>query len=137
MSIQGRALLLGLALACPAVLPAQQVADPDFEPPIDTPEYQAGQGPEVIIDAAHLNFHTADGGYAAFARLLRRDGYDVASNTKPFTAESLAGVDILVIANAMHEQSEADWAPCPTSPLFRKQRLPRSRAGCEPAARCC
>jgi len=97
---------------------AQQVPDPGFAPAIEQPEYAAGAGPRVAIDAAHRNFHTADGGYGPFAKLLRLDGYQVVSNDEPFTVDVLAGIDILVIANAMHEQSEAAYAPLPTYSAF-------------------
>ena len=96
----------------------QQVPDPAFNPRLDKPEYAAGRGPMVVIDAAHLNFHTAEGGYAPFATLLRADGYRVSSNQEVFTAGSLARGDVLVISNAMHKQSEADWAPLPTLSAF-------------------
>jgi hypothetical protein len=102
---------------------AQQVADETFSPAIERPAYEAGRGPRVAIDQAHLNFHTADGGYAPFATLVRRDGYQVQSNRDPFTAGSLARADVLVVANAMHKQSEADWAPLPTLSAFTDQEV--------------
>ena len=102
---------------------AQQVADTSFAPAIGRPAYDAGRGPRVAIDEAHLNFHTADGGYAPFAALLRRDGYQVQSSRDPFTASSLARADILVVANAMHKQSENDWAPLPTLSAFTDQEV--------------
>lgn len=95
------ALFSGLAalllMAAPAA--AQQVVDPDFRPQVDRPAY-AADGPVVVIDGAHHNFHTVDGQYAPFAALLRADGYQVRGGTAPFTAEGLAGVDVLVVANA-------------------------------------
>ena len=97
---------------------AQQVPDPAFAPVIEKPRHEAGRGPRVAIDAAHLNFHTADGGYAPFATLLRLDGYRVESSGTPFAAGLLARMDVLVIANAMHKQSENDWAPLPTLSAF-------------------
>ena len=112
--------LVALMTAAPA---AQQVADTSFAPAIERPAYEAGRGPRVAIDEAHLNFHTADGGYAPFAALLRRDGYQVHSSRDPFTAGSLARADILVVANAMHEQSENDWAPLPNLPAFTDQEV--------------
>jgi len=86
-----------LLTAAPAA--AQQVVDPDFRPSVERPAY-AGEGPVVMIDGAHHNFHTVDGQYAPFAALLRADGYRVRGGTAPFTAEGLAGTDVLVIANA-------------------------------------
>jgi len=97
---------------------AQQVPDSAFNPAIGKPHYRPGEGPRVAIDAAHLNFHTADGGYAPFAKLLRLDGYRVESSDTPFAAGMLGRLDVLVIANAMHKQSENDWAPLPTLPAF-------------------
>jgi hypothetical protein len=105
-------------LTVAAALQAQQTFDAGFTPVVEKPEYRPGLGPRVQIDAAHLNFHTADEGYAPFARLLRLDGYRVDANREVFAAAALARADILVVANAMHEQSEADWAPLPTLPAF-------------------
>jgi len=113
----------GLVAFMTAAPSAQQVADTSFVPAIERPAYEAGRGPRVAIDEAHLNFHTADGGYAPFATLLRRDGYQVQSSRDAFTAGSLARADILVIANAMHKQSENDWAPLPNLPAFTDQEV--------------
>jgi hypothetical protein len=77
-----------------------QVAPFEFTPPIGTPTYAAGTGPRVAIDGAHGNLHTVDGGYRAFADLLRRDGYRVAGSDVPITTESLSQMDILVVVNA-------------------------------------
>jgi len=78
---------------------AQQGPDTTWVPTVARPAY-ASNGPRVGIDEAHLNFHTATGNYRPFATLLRRDGYRVDANTSPFTRESLAVFDVLVIANA-------------------------------------
>lgn len=102
---------------------AQQLVDPAFHPRVDHPRYAAGTGPRVFIDAAHLNFHTAEGGYAPFADLLRRDGYRVESSTAPFTAESLARMDVLAIVNALHPQSKEDLAPLPTFSAFTDEEI--------------
>jgi hypothetical protein len=101
-------MVAAIVCSAAAVMGAQQVQDSAFSPTIAEPAYQAGKGPKVLIDAAHLNFHTEDGGYAPFAKLLRLDGYRVESNRDLFTAASLSRGDVLVIANAMHKQSEAD-----------------------------
>jgi len=95
---------------------AQQVADPDFNPPIPSPEFVAAKGPVVVVDAAHNNFHTADGRYAAFARLLERDGYVVESNEQPFTRAVLARGSVLVIANAIADENVGNWVlPTPSA----------------------
>ncbi len=92
-------------------LGAQQAADLAFQPRIGPPARAAGQGPRIAVDQAHHNFHTAQGRYLPFAALLRRDGFRVTGFTVPFTRESLQGVDILVIANALHPRNAEDWNP--------------------------
>ena len=90
-----------VAIAALAAQPAraQQGPDTTWTPTVAHPAY-ASNGPRVEIDEAHLNFHTATGNYRPFATLLRRDGYRVDANTAPFTRDSLAAFDVLVIANA-------------------------------------
>ncbi|NIM49883.1 MAG: DUF4350 domain-containing protein [Gemmatimonadales bacterium] len=95
---------------------AQQVADSGFSPPIHHPAFDAGRGPVVLIDEAHLNFHTAGGRYYTFAKLLRADGYVVRPSQSRFARQMLAGADILVISNAIAEQNEEDWSlPTPSA----------------------
>jgi len=55
----------------------------------------------ILFDTAHRNFHTPDTRYKPFADLMRNDGYRIVANARPFTAATLAGHDILVIANAL------------------------------------
>lgn len=95
------ALALGLiatTLAAPAAA-QQQMTDPDFRPAVGRPAF-AADGPMVVIDGAHNNFHTVDGRYAPFAELLRADGYQVRGGAAPFDAGGLDGVAVMVIANA-------------------------------------
>ena len=87
-----------LALAVPAA--AQQHADAHFEPKVAHPAY-AANGPVVAVDQAHHNFHTLDGKYAPFGRLLGADGYRVRPNLEPFSGQSLSAVNVLVISNAL------------------------------------
>jgi len=54
---------------------SQQIADTTYNPKITTPEYKPGNGPVVFIDEGHFNFHTKNGRYSSFSRLLERDGY--------------------------------------------------------------
>lgn len=94
------ALALAVVLAPGAALAQQQQhADLRFRPKIRRPGY-AGGGPVVVVDSAHRNFHVLDGRYAPFGKLLGADGYQLRDNTTGFSAQSLAGVDVLVIANA-------------------------------------
>jgi len=95
------ALILSLALTAAApALAQQQMVDPDFRPVVERPAWAEGQGPVVVIDEAHANFHRMEGQYAPFAALLRADGYRVRAGTKAFDAGGLEGVEVLVIANA-------------------------------------
>jgi hypothetical protein len=77
----------------------QQIVDPDFKAAVEKPAYLRG-GPTVAIDEAHSNFHTAGGQYKPFAELLANDGYRVIASTRNFETGMLAGIDVLVIANA-------------------------------------
>ena len=79
---------------------AQQVADPNFSTKVDRPAYKK-KGPKVLFDEAHNNFHTASGRYKPFADLITSDGYQVTPNKQKFSAATLKGFDILIIANAM------------------------------------
>lgn len=101
--------------ASPSASPGSRVieipaAEPDAPPTIrievDDPYFAAGTGPRIGIDEAHRNFHTAGGMFAPFAEAARADGFRVAAHREPFTAESLAGLDILVIANALAERND-------------------------------
>lgn len=100
----------GCATRAPLATTVQRAAD-DFELPDTGPAaYANGTGPRVGIDEAHGNFHTADGRYRPFAQLLRRDGYRVEGFDSIFDAESLAGLDLLVIANAIAAEKVGDWS---------------------------
>ncbi|HJP86757.1 MAG TPA: DUF4350 domain-containing protein [Gemmatimonadaceae bacterium] len=101
---------------CAATLNAQQVADTVFQPAIGTPAFAAGNGPLVLIDEAHHNFHTAEGRYSPFAALLRRDGYVVRGEKSSFDAKALRSASVLVIANALAARNERDWTvPTPSA----------------------
>lgn len=112
-------------LALLAALPgaAQQIPDASFDPPVAAPAFPSGTGPVVAIDAAHVNFHTMEGRYQTLAKLLLKDGYRVQSNRATFDETSLASVDVLVIANAMHTQSEAGFAPLPNLSAFSESEI--------------
>lgn len=118
-----------MTLACAALAmtamtaDAQQVADSAFAPAIARPAFAAGSGPVVLVDEAHANFHTTDGRYHAFARLLRRDGYVVRGLGEPFTAASLRGARLLVIANALHPRNgDGEWI-LPTPSAFTPEEI--------------
>lgn len=120
MSVITLAFVMLLLLVAPAA--AQQRADTTFQPVVENPVYPPGAGPVVLLDAAHHNFHTLDGRFLAFGRVLRSDGYVVRSSESPFSLASLEGADILVISNALHERNVEDWS-LPTPSAFTAEEI--------------
>ena len=93
-----------------SALSSQQVMDTAFVPRLRSgPTYASGNGPIVLIDEAHNNFHTASGRYRPFAKLLEADGFVVRPNAARFDSTSLAVGRVLVIANAVSPQNKDDW----------------------------
>jgi hypothetical protein len=88
-------MLLMCLLVFSALLPAQQVPDTLFTPNVGAPTFKQGTGPIVLIDGGHHNFHTMDGRYLPFARILQRDGYIVRSHDARFTRSDLDRSKIL------------------------------------------
>jgi hypothetical protein len=112
-----------LILLVASGLQAQQVADSAFAPPVPRPAYKEGLGPLILLDEAHHNFHTTTGRYLTFAKLARRDGYRVVGNSQRFSAQSLAGARILVIANALNERNaNGNWS-LPTPSAFDSSEI--------------
>lgn len=77
-----------------------QRADEDFNTKVDPPAYKKN-GPKVLFDEAHNNFHTASGRYKPFASLIMNDGYQVIPNKEKFSLELLKSARVLVISNAL------------------------------------
>jgi hypothetical protein len=81
-----------------------QMADPNFDARVANPAYKSSgkkNGPKVLFDEAHNNFHTSSGRYKPFADLITNDGYQVVPNKRAFTLETLRGYRVLVISNAL------------------------------------
>jgi len=95
-----------LLLTCASVL-AQQQADPEFNTSVENPAYKR-EGPRVMFDEAHHNFHTTEGRYKPFVDLMFNDGYRVVRNRLPFTKQRLDTFKILVIANALGAEEDDD-----------------------------
>jgi hypothetical protein len=95
-----------LLLMCLPVL-AQQQADPEFDTSVANPAYKK-DGPRVMFDEAHHNFHTSDGRYKPFVDLFVNDGYNVIRNRQSFSKTRLSGFKILVIANALGAEEDDD-----------------------------
>ena len=100
-----------------------QVADSSFDPGVGNAAFAPGSGPRVAIDEAHFNFHTRLGRYAAFARLLSRDGFVLSSSTGPSTTAFLAGIRILVVANALPQSLSGGAWTLPVPPAFSSSEI--------------
>ena len=105
-----------LSVILPTQSNAQQVADSLFSPMVGAPAFKEGTGPTVVIDEGHHNFHTMNGRYLPFARLLQKDGYVVKPRGGRFTQTDLDRAKILVVSNALAEQNEQEWnLPTPSA----------------------
>lgn len=118
--------ILLLFLLSGTFLNGQQVADTSYNPVIHDPLYLPGEGPVVFIDEGHHNFHTKDGRYQAFAKLLERDGYVVKSYSKTFKKKHLKKSKILVISNALNEINISNWV-LPTPSAFTDKEIAEVR----------
>jgi hypothetical protein len=87
----------------PNVQTATQRADESYDTSVRDPAYKSN-GPKVLFDEAHRNFHKTTGNFKPFADLIRNDGYVITPNTALFSPLVLKGYDLLVIANARGEQ---------------------------------
>ena len=97
-------------VAAPANQAGGMETDLHYDASVAHPAY-ATQHPRILFDAAHRNFHLPDGRYRPFADLIRNDGYRIETNERPFSAEALAGHDVLVIANARAAEGADGNAP--------------------------
>src|SRR4029079_882705 len=95
-----------LFLTCVAAV-AQQAPDPEFNTSVTNPAYKR-EGPRVLFDEAHHNFHTTEGRYKPFVDLVMNDGYRVIRNRLPFTKATLSSYKILVISNALGAEEDDD-----------------------------
>ena len=99
--------VLALVVSLASVAVAQQMPDPEFDTSIENPAYKR-EGPRVMFDEAHHNFHTADGRYKPFFDMASNDGYRVIRNRQPFSKTTLTSYKILVIANALGAEEDDD-----------------------------
>ena len=90
-----------------STITAQQAFDPEFDTSVKNPAYKK-DGPRVMFDEAHHNFHTTEGRYKPFVDLLLNDGYRVIRNRQPFTKTSLSTYKVLVISNALGAEEDDD-----------------------------
>ncbi len=114
-------IIFGVALIS-ACTDKHQMADIDWSPTVTHPEYPQGEGPTVLVDAAHGNFHTIDGGFGGFADLLKLDGFRVRSADSKVTPELLDQASVYVISNAVYGGHDAEWK-LPTPPAFNSEEI--------------
>jgi len=105
----------------PSIL-GQQVADTLFNPEIKVKAYPNNDGTAIHIDRGHRNFHTRDGRFSPFARLLRQDGYRVFDRNGPFSETPLKVVKILVISNALPQNARQPFVS-PTESAFTDKEI--------------
>lgn len=119
---------LVLAGGAAPTLRAQQVADSSFTVKIGAPAYAGASAPVVLLDEAHTNFHTLDGRYLVFGRVLAQDGLIVRPNRVPFSAAALRDARVLVIANALHASNGNGKWELPTPSAFSSDEIAAVRA---------
>lgn len=107
-----------------------QLADSAFVPLVQQPAYTS-DGPRVLFDEAHNNFHTTTGRYKPFVDLLTLDGYRFTPNNTAFSSDALSGFDVLVIANASGGQTEAAPDSILGLPAFEQREVEAVRGWVE------
>ena len=103
----GTLCLLTLAASLSSCSPDRQVPDESFQPEIGTPAYSVGKGPVIMLDEAHASFHTVDGRYKPFVRLLERDGYVIRPATSKVSWELLSACTIRLLPDVPIANIEA------------------------------
>lgn len=118
------ALIAAFLLLChPTMVVSQQTPDTTFRFAIRQTAYEPGQGPLILIDGGHNNFHTKAGGFFAFCKLMEEDGYRTSGLTGPLTDGGiLRGCRILVIANALDSTNTESWT-LPTPSAFTPEEI--------------
>jgi len=99
--------VVGALLFLTSTIVAQQLPDPEFNTSVENPAYKR-EGPRVMFDEAHHNFHTTEGRYKPFVDLLLNDGYRVIRNRQPFSKTTLTSYKVLVISNALGAEEDDD-----------------------------
>jgi hypothetical protein len=110
-----------LLLLFSAPLSAQQVPDTNWRFDIQRPAFHSEMN--IHIDEGHNNFHTKDGGFTGFSRLLEQDGAKVHSLSRHFADTTLPSTsDLLVISNALNQLNVQNWQ-LPTPSAFTQQEI--------------
>jgi hypothetical protein len=104
--VAGGALLL-LAFAAGGCSSGGDKIDTGFDTRVADPAYRS-EGPRVLFDEAHHNWHRAGGSYLPFVRLVESDGYRVATNSKRIEDDVLAPFAVYIVANAVGKNDQND-----------------------------
>jgi len=99
-------IVLIICVICGSAL-AQQQPDLEFDTSVEKPAYKK-DGPRIMFDEAHHNFHTTEGRYKPFVDLVMNDGYRVIRNRQSLSKTRLSGFKILVISNALGAEDMDD-----------------------------
>jgi hypothetical protein len=112
MKLYFRIPLAATLLLFASLASAQHLADPEYKPVVEHPAY-AKNGPRVLFDEGHNNYHTSTNRYRPFADLLTLDGYRIVINRQPFTKKVLESFKVLVIVNALADDIDEAGADGP------------------------
>lgn len=117
-----KAAILSIIFFIPFTGCSQQQADNDFVPVIDSPLFEQGKGPVMLVDGGHNNFHTLEGKFAPFGKIAEADGFRVRSIPGKINSGLLEEARILVIANALNEKNTDNWQ-LPVYPAFTDEEV--------------
>lgn len=106
----------------PLISLAQQQPDTSFSFTIGEPKYQPREGPFICIDSAHNNFHTMDGGFAPFSKVVREDGYRVKEVEEQSHSTSISSCEIFIVVNPLHESNIQNWV-LPNPSAFNEREI--------------
>ena len=109
-------------LATAAAVAAQQVPNTSYNFSNPNPAFQMDSGPRVCVDGGHHNFHTLEGRYLAFGRLVRGDGFRVAE-IRQFTEEALSVCEVVVVANALGAWNDQEGWQRPHDSAFPAEEI--------------
>lgn len=105
---------------------SQQQADLDFIPKVDSPLFEQGIGPLMLVDNGHNNFHTLEDKFAPFGKVAVTDGFKVRSISGDINKPALKDAGILVVANALNEKNVDSWQK-PVYTAFSQQEIKQIR----------
>ncbi|WP_074408102.1 hypothetical protein [Aquimarina megaterium] len=117
-----RNIILIISLLTISHIFSQQIPDTTYSPGIITKMYPKKSGTTIHIDQGHRNFHTKNNRFLPFAKLVSEDGYKVDGFDGKFKKEKLKDLKILVISNALSENSRPPFV-APTESAFSTSEI--------------